>query len=308
MLQRPSRFTRRHAMTATTLAALLAGTPALARHDGDDARTATPIKHVVVIFQENVSFDHYFATYPNAANAPGERPFEARPDTPSVNGLRAALLHANPNAGPPFRLGPAQAVTCDQDHNYTAEQAAFDFGLMDKFVEFAGNGGNGLRRQAGHGLLRRQHRHRALELRAALRHERQLVRHHLRPVDAGRAQPRLRPDRRRDADRRRQPRRRRQRHRRSRSGLRRLLEPEGHAHRHERAERRRSARRARRHLGLVRGRLPSDVVDQRRARAVRRDPRRPRRPPCPTTSRTTSRSSTTPRRRTRTTCRRPRRR
>ena len=29
--------------------------------------TTTPVKHVVVIFQENVSFDHYFATYPNAA-------------------------------------------------------------------------------------------------------------------------------------------------------------------------------------------------------------------------------------------------
>ena len=28
--------------------------------------TATPIKHLVVIFQENVSFDHYFGTYPNA--------------------------------------------------------------------------------------------------------------------------------------------------------------------------------------------------------------------------------------------------
>ena len=30
------------------------------------SRTATPIKHLVVIFQENVSFDHYFGTYPNA--------------------------------------------------------------------------------------------------------------------------------------------------------------------------------------------------------------------------------------------------
>ena len=27
-------------------------------------KTATPIKHVVVIFDENVSFDHYFGTYP----------------------------------------------------------------------------------------------------------------------------------------------------------------------------------------------------------------------------------------------------
>ena len=26
------------------------------------AGTATPIEHLVVIFQENVSFDHYFAT------------------------------------------------------------------------------------------------------------------------------------------------------------------------------------------------------------------------------------------------------
>src|SRR5262249_46499516 len=28
----------------------------------------TPIQHLVVIFQENVSFDHYFGTYPIAAN------------------------------------------------------------------------------------------------------------------------------------------------------------------------------------------------------------------------------------------------
>ncbi|MGN6628618.1 MAG: alkaline phosphatase family protein, partial [Candidatus Nitrosocosmicus sp.] len=31
-------------------------------------QTKTPIKHLVVIFQENVSFDHYFGTYPYAAN------------------------------------------------------------------------------------------------------------------------------------------------------------------------------------------------------------------------------------------------
>ena len=32
--------------------------------------TATPIQHLVVIFQENVSFDHYFGTYPFATNPP----------------------------------------------------------------------------------------------------------------------------------------------------------------------------------------------------------------------------------------------
>jgi len=35
------------------------------------ATPKTPIEHVVVIFQENVSFDHYFATYPNATGGDG---------------------------------------------------------------------------------------------------------------------------------------------------------------------------------------------------------------------------------------------
>jgi phospholipase C len=39
------------------------------------AKTTTPIKHIVVIFQENRSFDQYFATSPYAANLPGENPF-----------------------------------------------------------------------------------------------------------------------------------------------------------------------------------------------------------------------------------------
>jgi phospholipase C len=72
--------------------------------------TKSPIRHVVVIFQENVSFDHYFATYPWAANAPGEPTFNPRSDllfsqqgalrlrgTPSVKpGLQAALTNGLP--------------------------------------------------------------------------------------------------------------------------------------------------------------------------------------------------------------------
>jgi phospholipase C len=55
--------------------------------DGGGPDTATPIKHLVVIFQENVSFDHYFATYPVALNPPGEPFFRVSGDRPSVNGL-----------------------------------------------------------------------------------------------------------------------------------------------------------------------------------------------------------------------------
>ena len=114
-----------------------------------DAPTATPIKHLVVIFQENVSFDHYFGTYPVAANPSGEPRFLAAPGTPTVNGLSGALLTSNPNLNPlnttgasnPFRLDRSQAATNDQDHDYDAEQLAFDNGLMDLFPLNTGTAG-----------------------------------------------------------------------------------------------------------------------------------------------------------------------
>ena len=55
-------------------------------------QTTTPIKHVVVIFQENISFDHYFGTYPYATNPAGETPFQAKDDTPHVNNLLSGGL------------------------------------------------------------------------------------------------------------------------------------------------------------------------------------------------------------------------
>ena len=52
-----------------------AATPAAANVRPPYGQPATPIKHLVIIFQENVSFDHYFGTYPNATNPPGEPKF-----------------------------------------------------------------------------------------------------------------------------------------------------------------------------------------------------------------------------------------
>jgi phospholipase C len=106
--------------------------------ESSTAGTSPLIKHLIVIFQENVSFDHYFGTYPNALNPQNEPTFKAAPDTPSVNGLTDALLKNNPNAANPKRLDrntPSDIVTCDQEHHYNQEQEAFDHGLMDKFVE-----------------------------------------------------------------------------------------------------------------------------------------------------------------------------
>jgi phospholipase C len=103
------------------------------------ASTMTPIKHLVVIFQENISFDHYFGTYPTATNPAGEPKFTADPNTPSINGLTESLLNKNPNVANPFRLDRSMAVTCDMNHDYMFEQSAYNGGLLDKFVEFTGS-------------------------------------------------------------------------------------------------------------------------------------------------------------------------
>ncbi|HEY1457697.1 MAG TPA: alkaline phosphatase family protein, partial [Solirubrobacteraceae bacterium] len=121
------------------------GTLGLAPAYADSPKpTSTPIKHVVVIFQENVSFDHYFGTYPHASNGDGQ-PFKAAKNTPAVDGLSPAtdasipaalqhsanLLFSNPNASQPARLDSSATglagsaggqLTCDQDHNYSDEQ------------------------------------------------------------------------------------------------------------------------------------------------------------------------------------------
>ncbi len=140
------------ALLALTIALGPTAIPAFAAPGNNQkvpARTATPIKHLVVIFEENVSFDHYFGTYPNALNPAGEPKFFALPGTPTVNGLSGALLTNNPNLNPanttgasnPFRLDRSQAYTQDQDHDYTPEQQAFDGGLMDLFPLNTGTAG-----------------------------------------------------------------------------------------------------------------------------------------------------------------------
>jgi len=139
--------------------------------DRGGVHTKTAIKHVVVIFQENVSFDHYFGTYPVAQNKPGETPFTASKHTPKrINNLVTPLdttkhfvplagvdlLNHNPNNNPnapgngrtngagasnPFRLAPSQAGTNDQGHNESPEESAYNNGKMDGFPAWVGTAG-----------------------------------------------------------------------------------------------------------------------------------------------------------------------
>ncbi len=140
---------RRRAAAAASAAVLFAGCGTGGARTPDAAATATPIKHLVVIFDENVSFDHYFGAYPRAVNAPGEPVFTAAPGTPAVNGFTPALLERNPNvtnarngnvASNPFRLARTQAATSSQSHDYTLEQMAYHGGAADLFPLYTGHG------------------------------------------------------------------------------------------------------------------------------------------------------------------------
>jgi phospholipase C len=104
-------------------------------------QTVTPITHVVVIFNENNSFDHYFATYPNAVNPPDAPRFTALPNTPSVNGLTPAMIASNPNSIKPYRIDRSVQNLCDNDNHYADEQKAYDGGLLDKFPESTNGSG-----------------------------------------------------------------------------------------------------------------------------------------------------------------------
>lgn len=122
-------------MALAAIAGAAVAIPQSASAADNSTKTTTPIKHVVVMYDENVSFDHYFGTYPTAANTDGT-PFTAAAGTPAANTLTSSgTLTTNPNAYKPTRLTPTQALTCDQNHGYAPEQKAVDGGAMDKFVE-----------------------------------------------------------------------------------------------------------------------------------------------------------------------------
>ena len=190
-----------------------------AKH-GSQARhaPATPIRHVVVIYQENVSFDHYFGTYPHAANTDGHAIHPGPGRRPSTDcGRRSrgrcrracatrSNLHHRPIPTPPN----PQRLDSSADRARRRSGSAHlrpgpqllrrAEGLRRRPDGPASCGATG---PVGHrttgapcsaasdGLLRRQHRHRAVELRPALRHERRLLRHDVRALDPGRDQPRL---------------------------------------------------------------------------------------------------------------------
>jgi phospholipase C len=85
-------------------------------------KTVTPIKHFIVLMQENHSFDNYFGTYPGADGLPENLCIPYNPHDGSTECVE------------PFRIGDNEVEMDDPDHSLDTANLQFNNGKMDGFV------------------------------------------------------------------------------------------------------------------------------------------------------------------------------
>jgi phospholipase C len=99
-------------------------TPSWRSHatQANQAASSTPIKHLIVVMQQNHTFDNYFGTYPGADGLP--------------KGTCMPLDPANPDdqaCVEPYYIG--QSAIADLDHSYATFQQQYNNGQMDGFIK-----------------------------------------------------------------------------------------------------------------------------------------------------------------------------
>ena len=100
--------------------------PGISRSASTAENGATAISKIVVVLQENHTFDNYFGGYPGADGTAG----------------KSLLLPASPGATP--SIGPTHSASltpADLNHNWSSAHADFDGGRMDGFVYSEGSAG-----------------------------------------------------------------------------------------------------------------------------------------------------------------------
>ncbi|WP_038208053.1 phosphocholine-specific phospholipase C [Xenophilus azovorans] len=108
---------------------------ALAVEAAVDTGTIEDVKHIVILMQENRSFDHYFGTLR------GVRGFGDRFPIPLASG-KPVFYQPNPSGGaeiPPFRRDSRVAnalIGSGTPHNFPDQQAAWNQGKMDRWIQF----------------------------------------------------------------------------------------------------------------------------------------------------------------------------
>jgi phospholipase C len=106
------------------VAILLVLSPTPRPVNGATTTSGSPIKHVVVIVEENHTFDNYFGFYPG------------------VNGVNGSIaLPGSPGAAPTVQLYPLENVTliANLNNSWSAAHEAYDNGKMDGFVTAQGS-------------------------------------------------------------------------------------------------------------------------------------------------------------------------
>jgi phospholipase C len=112
-------------MALTSAAAMLFVAAPTAGAESNNG-THSPIKHTIILYQENISFDHYFGTYGHGSNG-------------IPTGSALTFTSGTQTWGPftPTQLsGTTQSRTCDVDHGYTDMIQMSNHGAMDRYLQF----------------------------------------------------------------------------------------------------------------------------------------------------------------------------
>src|ERR1700732_5398489 len=97
---------------------------------GGGCAKLTDIEHVVILIQENRSFDHYFGSYRGARGFSDESAAFEQPDPANTGNPPTGILQ-------PFHLDTSNtnaACTHDITHDCVPQHQSWDHGAMDGFV------------------------------------------------------------------------------------------------------------------------------------------------------------------------------
>lgn len=110
-----------------------------------------PIKHIIVIYLENRSFDNLFGTYPGANGFQDKVHVQTQKDGTPYATLPQATMHHRPDKrfpadlpNEPFLISkyvPYHDVYGDPTHRFYQTQQQINDGKMDKFVQYTNVGG-----------------------------------------------------------------------------------------------------------------------------------------------------------------------
>ncbi len=103
--------------------ALVASVVVLGVASAATAPTTTPIEHLVVMMQENHSFDNYFGTYPGADGIPKGACMPVDPGAPAAS-----------DCVRPFHIGSNDVLLDDPSHSLGTAQLQYNDGRLDGFV------------------------------------------------------------------------------------------------------------------------------------------------------------------------------